>query len=88
MLIQHRSTPFFPRHKPFDMKFTVASLLALAATAVTASPTLEPRASKPKGLDVSHYQGTVNFAAAKSKGVSFAFIKATEGHSTSSPSSK
>ena len=65
------------------MKFTMATLLALVATAVTATPTLETRASKPKGIDVSHYQGTVNFNAAKADGVVFTFIKATEGHSTS-----
>ncbi|PIL23612.1 hypothetical protein GSI_14925 [Ganoderma sinense ZZ0214-1] len=68
------------------MKFAVASLLAFVATAVSASPTLESRASKPKGIDVSHYQGTVNFAAAKANGVSFAFIKATEGHTYKDPS--
>ncbi len=32
-----------------------------------------------KGLDVSHYQGKVNWAKLKLDGVEFAFIKATEG---------
>nr|VWP02527.1 Anucleate primary sterigmata protein A [Ganoderma boninense] len=66
------------------MKFTFASLFALTATAVSASPILEARASKPKGIDVSNYQGSVDFSTAKSHGVEFAFIKATEGTSTSS----
>nr|VWP02528.1 Epa2p [Ganoderma boninense] len=63
------------------MKFPTASLLALAVAAVSASPTpeLEARASKPKGIDVSNWQGTVNFSTAKSHGVEFAYIKATEG---------
>ena len=68
------------------MKFTMASLLALVATAVTATPTLETRASKPKGIDVSHFQGVVDFAAAAANGISFAYIKATEGTSESSSS--
>lgn len=31
------------------------------------------------GVDVSHYQGSVNWATAKSRGVRFAWIKASEG---------
>ncbi|MBO0839666.1 MAG: lysozyme, partial [Sciscionella sp.] len=33
------------------------------------------------GLDVSHYQGTINWASVKSKGAKFAYMKATEGTS-------
>lgn len=33
------------------------------------------------GIDVSHYQGAMNWATAKGNGVTFAFIKATEGSS-------
>lgn len=36
-------------------------------------------AAMPKGIDVSHYQGTVDFNAAKSNGVEFVYMKATEG---------
>jgi lysozyme len=32
-----------------------------------------------QGIDVSHYQGTVNWAAVRQAGCSFAFIKATDG---------
>ena len=35
------------------------------------------------GIDVSHFQGAVNFNAARSNGISFAYIKATEGTSKS-----
>ncbi|MGH3377906.1 MAG: GH25 family lysozyme [Actinoallomurus sp.] len=31
------------------------------------------------GLDVSHYQGTINWATVKSQGAQFAYMKATEG---------
>ena len=33
------------------------------------------------GIDVSHYQGTVNWNAVKAAGIQFAFAKATEGSS-------
>ncbi|KAF7351399.1 Lysozyme [Mycena sanguinolenta] len=35
--------------------------------------------AQPQGIDVSHYQGTVNWASVKAKGISFVYIKATEG---------
>ena len=35
------------------------------------------------GIDVSHFQGAVNFNAVRSNGISFAYIKATEGTSKS-----
>ncbi|KAI0676570.1 glycoside hydrolase family 25 protein [Trametes maxima] len=61
------------------MKLSTAALLSLAVTAATASPVdLEKRAS-PKGIDISNYQGTVNFNTAKANGISFVYIKATEG---------
>lgn len=34
------------------------------------------------GMDVSHYQGTINWSSARSAGIEFAWIKATEGTST------
>jgi GH25 family lysozyme M1 (1,4-beta-N-acetylmuramidase) len=63
------------------MKFTtVFALLAtgLAASAVPLEDALDKRAH-PSGIDVSHYQGTINWNNVKAKGISFAFIKATEG---------
>ncbi|KAF9443068.1 glycoside hydrolase family 25 protein [Macrolepiota fuliginosa MF-IS2] len=54
--------------------------LILAAAAAIASPVGElAKRSQPKGIDVSSYQPNVNWAKVKSSGVSFAFIKATEG---------
>ncbi len=40
---------------------------------------LLPAATQTPGLDVSHYQGTINWANVKSLGAKFAYIKATEG---------
>ncbi|KAI0075216.1 glycoside hydrolase family 25 protein [Panus rudis PR-1116 ss-1] len=59
--------------------------LLLCATVALASPTLQKRA-QPKGIDVSHFQGTVNFNTAKANGISFAYIKATEGTTFTDPS--
>lgn len=52
-------------------------LAAIALTTALAAATpvdLEKRAN-PAGIDVSHYQGTINWATAKANGVAFAFIK-------------
>jgi GH25 family lysozyme M1 (1,4-beta-N-acetylmuramidase) len=39
----------------------------------------------PAGVDVSHYQGSVNWSSVKSAGISFAYIKATEGTTYQDP---
>jgi GH25 family lysozyme M1 (1,4-beta-N-acetylmuramidase) len=53
---------------------------ALIATAIASQ--MPMRASFPQGIDVSHYQGTINWAEVASKGVVFVYIKATEGTCT------
>lgn len=40
------------------------------------------RAQKPLGIDVSHWQATVNWTSVKNSGVTFAWAKATEGMNT------
>jgi len=45
----------------------------------------ESNVSPSAGIDVSHYQGTMNWATAKNAGVEFAFIKATEGTTYTDP---
>ena len=61
------------------MKLSFAALSVLVvASATVASPVLEKRAA-PKGIDISSYQGTVNFNTVKANGLSFVYIKATEG---------
>ncbi|KAF8068677.1 glycoside hydrolase family 25 protein [Lyophyllum atratum] len=64
-----------------------AAVVALAIAAVRAAPSesLEKRA-QPQGIDVSGYQPNVDWAAAKANGLSFAFIKATEGTTFTSSS--
>ncbi|WP_313884409.1 GH25 family lysozyme [Streptomyces tropicalis] len=51
------------------------------------SVTLAAAASTgPAGLDVSSYQGAVDWAAASNAGAAFAYVKATEGTTYTSPS--
>jgi hypothetical protein len=60
---------------------TLASALLLSTTVFgVAVEHLEKRA-QPKGIDVSSYQSDVNWKTVKSKGISFAYIKATQGTS-------
>jgi GH25 family lysozyme M1 (1,4-beta-N-acetylmuramidase) len=59
------------------MQPTTARVL-LASSLVASAIPAEKRAL-PQGIDVSHYQGTINWNTVKANGVSFAFIKATEG---------
>lgn len=44
-----------------------------------------PLATQLPGIDVSHYQGTINWASVKSAGIKFAYIKATESTTYTDP---
>lgn len=47
------------------------------------SPNFAP--NPPPGIDVSHYQGTIDWSSVKSAGIQFAYIKATEGTTYKDP---
>jgi GH25 family lysozyme M1 (1,4-beta-N-acetylmuramidase) len=49
---------------------------------VAPPPTLT---ANPVGIDVSHYQGSINWTSVKRAGISFAWIKATEGTTYKDP---
>uniref|UniRef100_A0A7S1AKY3 Lysozyme n=1 Tax=Noctiluca scintillans TaxID=2966 RepID=A0A7S1AKY3_NOCSC len=67
--------------------FSRLLLVLIIGTPVTEA--LEANVSLPethlRGIDVSHYQGTINWNSVKSSGVSFAMAKATEGTSYTDP---
>ncbi|MFF2141045.1 GH25 family lysozyme [Streptomyces sp. NPDC058193] len=44
-----------------------------------------PLATQLPGIDVSHYQGTINWASVKAAGIKFAYIKATESTTYTDP---
>ncbi|KAH9066213.1 putative N,O-diacetyl muramidase, partial [Lactarius vividus] len=59
--------------------FVLSLSLGVSSTPVSENePTLVRRAD-PQGIDVSNFQGNLNWATIKSQGVQFAYIKATEG---------
>ena len=65
----------------FNLKVLVHTLFLSTVTLGAAINTLgyfEVKA-QPKGIDVSSHQGNVNWNAVVANGVSFAYIKATEG---------
>ena len=68
------------------MKWTaLASLLSVCTVALASPVELEGRAN-PQGIDVSGYQPSINWSTVKGNGVTFAFIKATEGTGYTNPS--
>ncbi|RPD75415.1 glycoside hydrolase family 25 protein [Lentinus tigrinus ALCF2SS1-7] len=80
------------------MKLTTALLFLVAAIAATTTanpapapspdpePELEQRATAhPKGIDISGYQPNVDFKKVKANGISFVYIKATEGTTYKNP---
>lgn len=44
-----------------------------------------PLATQLPGIDVSHYQGTINWSSVKAAGIKFAYIKATESTTYTDP---
>ncbi|BCJ35712.1 hypothetical protein Athai_32150 [Actinocatenispora thailandica] len=65
----------------------LVSAAAVLATGVACVGMAAPAqaATYVKGFDVSHYQGTINWASQYSKGARFAYMKATEGSSYRDP---
>jgi GH25 family lysozyme M1 (1,4-beta-N-acetylmuramidase) len=60
-------------------------LLALGALALVIPGLPGQNPANPKGIDVSSYQGTNNWTNIKNAGISFAFIKASEGLTIQDP---
>ncbi|MFO0809211.1 MAG: glycoside hydrolase family 25 protein [Gemmataceae bacterium] len=51
----------------------------------SAVPFAAAQATSVRGIDVSHWQGTINWASAQASGLSFAMCKATEGTTYTDP---
>src|SRR5215469_4332763 len=63
-------------------RFGLIAGLSVLATAAVGALTAGPASAAPAGLpgmDVSSYQGNVNWSAAYNHGARFAYVKATEG---------
>ncbi|WP_103888711.1 GH25 family lysozyme [Actinacidiphila yanglinensis] len=63
--------------------FTADSRKLMLDAAGLVSPNFA--SNPPPGIDVSHYQGTINWSSVKSAGIQFAYIKATEGTTYKDP---
>jgi hypothetical protein len=59
-------------------------LSALAAAAIASQLPVTMLLRGAQGIDVSEHEQTIDWKNVKSQGVAFAYIKATEGTSTSS----
>ena len=61
-------------------RLLAASVAVVAAGTVTLVATGSPaQAATTPGIDVSHYQGNINWTSVRNAGIQFAFIKSTEG---------
>ena len=78
-----RGTPVRMTHP--DQDHAGSGLQRLSATSLSAAASAAV-STGPAGLDVSGYQGNVDWASVKSKGAAFAYVKATEGTTYTSPS--
>src|SRR5438270_1255441 len=52
-------------------------VLGMLAVAIPRAPGQNP--NNPKGIDVSYYQGTINWTSVKNSGITFAIIRAGHG---------
>lgn len=59
--------------------------MVMAATALVAVTAAPAQAATTPGIDVSHYQGSINWTSVRNAGIQFAFIKTTEGTSYRDP---
>jgi len=64
----------------------VLGALALGGLVVAVTVASGQSGSHPPGIDVSHWQGTINWTSVKNSGVVFALTKATEGTTYTDPS--
>ncbi|MFF4761550.1 peptidoglycan-binding protein [Streptomyces sp. NPDC001292] len=67
-----------------DQDHAESGLQRLGAGSLSAAASLAV-STGPAGLDVSGYQGNVDWASVKSKSAAFAYVKATEGTTCTSP---
>jgi GH25 family lysozyme M1 (1,4-beta-N-acetylmuramidase) len=67
------------------MDWMGSTIRAHEGSSATAPGTLTPMVAQTPGMDVSGYQGNVNWSAAWSNGGKFAYVKATESTSYTNP---
>ncbi|GAA4902208.1 GH25 family lysozyme M1 (1,4-beta-N-acetylmuramidase) [Stackebrandtia albiflava] len=80
-------TPGRPRAPRLLVAVVSAVVMAVGLLTATSAPAqAEPATNaNPAGIDVSHWQGAINWTAVRNAGIEFAWIKATEGTSYRDP---
>jgi lysozyme len=61
------------------------SVSASATPTLTPAPTATPKPGPTLGVDVSHHKGVVDWRRVRADGISFAYLKATEGTGFTDP---
>ncbi len=69
---------------PLTRREFLRTSAALTAGVVTA-PFAAAQATSVRGIDISHWQGTINWTSVRNSGIQFAFCKATEGTNYTDP---
>ncbi|MGI5216132.1 GH25 family lysozyme [Plantactinospora sp. CA-290183] len=72
------STTGTPARRARRLLSSALTVAALAAATLAATATPAQAATTP-GIDVSHYQGAINWTSVRNAGIQWAYIKATEG---------
>jgi GH25 family lysozyme M1 (1,4-beta-N-acetylmuramidase) len=75
-----------PVRRGLTRALTIAATATVGILAAAVAATPADAATVTKGLDVSSFQGSVNFTAQWNAGARFAYVKATEGTYYTNPS--
>ena len=80
MLLSRKLITSFKEHWPWVLVGGFAGVyLARKVYVATQETNIIPKTGYSNGIDVSHYQGEIDWAQVKGAGITFAFIKATQG---------
>lgn len=75
----HKARPARTEHRMGQHGFSAESLPPAGAPLSGASATPDVSKFPVRGIDVSHYEGTIDWQQLKTAGLSFVYIKATDG---------
>ncbi|MEV1285522.1 GH25 family lysozyme [Micromonospora sp. NPDC049679] len=71
--------------RPLRRILTAGLSLVAATTAIVAISATPAQAATTPGIDISHWQGSINWTSVRNSGVEFAYIKATESNNYKDP---
>jgi GH25 family lysozyme M1 (1,4-beta-N-acetylmuramidase) len=80
------STPDLDNLQPGDAYMGISLDMAQDGEPDDGGAVAQPRQTTPQGIDVSHWQGSINWSSVRNAGIEFAWMKATEGTTYTDPS--